>query len=209
MAAAFETSQGDLATRLVIALAAGQAAGGDMRGRQSASVLVVRAGGGYMGVSDRYVDLHVEDHPAPIRELLRLLDIRLAQLAVEESQKALSRPESCPGQRATSGRCPGSGPGGGSPAPAQPELCRLARPGGGATLVRRPGRGGHRRPAGHYPQPDPQALCARPETGLGPDPEVLKRLLAIDAFRRLWDALPGGEARVAPSTVPALPTARP
>ncbi len=101
MAVAFETARGDLASRLVIALAAGQAAGGDLRGRQSASVLVVRAGGGYMGVSDRYVDLHVEDHPAPIRELLRLLDIRLAQLAVEESQEALKRArEPARGQRA-------------------------------------------------------------------------------------------------------------
>ncbi len=97
MAVAFETARGDLASRLVIALAAG----GDLRGRQSASVLVVRAGGGYMGVSDRYVDLHVEDHPAPIRELLRLLDIRLAQLAVEESQEALKRArEPARGQRA-------------------------------------------------------------------------------------------------------------
>ena len=81
---------------LLPTLAAGQAAGGDRRGRQSASVLVVRAGGGYMGVSDRYVDLHVEDHPAPIRELRRLLDIRLAQLAVEQSREALCRARGLP-----------------------------------------------------------------------------------------------------------------
>lgn len=84
MAATFEATSGDLATRLVRALAAGQAAGGDARGRQSAAVLVVRKGAGYLGLTDRLVDLHVEDHATPIRELERLLDIRHAQLAAEK-----------------------------------------------------------------------------------------------------------------------------
>ena len=89
MAATFKAVPGDLATRLVFALAAGQAAGGDARGRQSAAVLVVRQGAGYQGLNDRLIDLHVEDHVTPIRELKRLLDIRHAQLAATEAQSYL------------------------------------------------------------------------------------------------------------------------
>jgi uncharacterized Ntn-hydrolase superfamily protein len=59
--------------RLVQALVAGQQAGGDSRGQQSAGLLVVRAGGGYGGLSDRYIDLRVDDHSDPIVELGRLL----------------------------------------------------------------------------------------------------------------------------------------
>lgn len=65
--------QGELADWLVSALEAGQNAGGDKRGRQSAAVLVVREGGGYGGNNDRYLDLRVDDHPHPIKELERLL----------------------------------------------------------------------------------------------------------------------------------------
>jgi hypothetical protein len=75
MADTFESAEGDLASRLMAALAAGQAAGGDARGRQSAALLVVREGGGYGGYDDRYIDLRVEDHETPIVELQRLLDI--------------------------------------------------------------------------------------------------------------------------------------
>ena len=64
-----------LADALMAALAAGQAAGGDKRGRQSAALLVVREGGGYAGSNDRFIDLRVEDHPKPIDELQRLLDM--------------------------------------------------------------------------------------------------------------------------------------
>jgi len=67
--------KGELADWLVEALAAGQSAGGDSRGRQSASVLVVRKAGGYGGNNDRYLDLRVDDHPTPIKELARLLKI--------------------------------------------------------------------------------------------------------------------------------------
>jgi uncharacterized Ntn-hydrolase superfamily protein len=62
-----------LADALMAALADGQAAGGDKRGRQSAALLVVREGGGYAGSNDRFIDLRVEDHPKPIDELQRLL----------------------------------------------------------------------------------------------------------------------------------------
>ena len=59
--------------RLVACLVAGQAAGGDARGQQSAALIVVRQGGGYGGGSDRLMDLRVDDHRAPIEELGRLL----------------------------------------------------------------------------------------------------------------------------------------
>jgi uncharacterized Ntn-hydrolase superfamily protein len=74
MAAAFR-DRADLPfpERLVHALQAGQAAGGDARGQQSAALLVVRHAGGYGGRSDRHIDLRVDDHAAPIAELGRLL----------------------------------------------------------------------------------------------------------------------------------------
>lgn len=71
MAKAYETAKGDLGTRLLAALAAGQEAGGDKRGRQSAALLIVREGWGYGG-EQRYRDLRVDDHPTPIKELQRV-----------------------------------------------------------------------------------------------------------------------------------------
>jgi uncharacterized Ntn-hydrolase superfamily protein len=64
-----------LARRLTATLRAGDQAGGDRRGRQSAALLVVRAGAGYGGFDDIAVDLRVDDHPAPCPELARLLDL--------------------------------------------------------------------------------------------------------------------------------------
>jgi uncharacterized Ntn-hydrolase superfamily protein len=75
MARTYTETQGDLATRLLSALDAGQAAGGDSRGKQSAALLVVRKGGGYGGDNDRAVDLRVDDHPDPIKELMRIRDL--------------------------------------------------------------------------------------------------------------------------------------
>ena len=75
MADMFETAGGSLAERLLAALAAGQAAGGDRRGRQSASLLVVKPQGGYGGWDDRWLDLRVDDHPEPITELKRLYQL--------------------------------------------------------------------------------------------------------------------------------------
>jgi uncharacterized Ntn-hydrolase superfamily protein len=75
MARVFEGSKGELSDRLVAALAAGQAAGGDQRGRQSAAVLVVRHEGGYAGFNDRYMDLRVDDDPQPIARLQGLVDL--------------------------------------------------------------------------------------------------------------------------------------
>jgi uncharacterized Ntn-hydrolase superfamily protein len=73
MQAAWLSADGPLAARLLAALTAGDDAGGDRRGRQSAALLVVEPGGGYGGTSDVAVDLRVDDHPAPIEELTRLL----------------------------------------------------------------------------------------------------------------------------------------
>ena len=79
MAASFEQSQkqakGGLCNWLVDALTAGQDAGGDSRGRQSAALLVVRKKGGYGGGNDRFIDLRVDDHKTPIAELRRLLQL--------------------------------------------------------------------------------------------------------------------------------------
>ena len=78
MAERFEqvrTGPGELADWLVEALAAGQAAGGDKRGRQAAGVLVVRQNGGYGGNNDRYLDLRVDDNPHPIRKLKTLVEM--------------------------------------------------------------------------------------------------------------------------------------
>jgi uncharacterized Ntn-hydrolase superfamily protein len=73
MAKAFEESKGPLAWRLVTALEAGEKAGGDKRGKQSAAVYVVREKGGYGGYNDRAVDLRVDDHEKPVEELARIL----------------------------------------------------------------------------------------------------------------------------------------
>ncbi|EAU43020.1 hypothetical protein FP2506_09261 [Fulvimarina pelagi HTCC2506] len=71
MVETFERATGDLATRLIAALAAGRDAGGEFRGVQAAGVLVVKAGGGYGGRSGRMVDIQVYDHESPIEELVR------------------------------------------------------------------------------------------------------------------------------------------
>jgi uncharacterized Ntn-hydrolase superfamily protein len=73
LAETFERTKGSLADRLMAALKAGQAGGGDKRGMQSAALLVVRKNGGYLGANDRFVDIRVYDAPDPIAELERLL----------------------------------------------------------------------------------------------------------------------------------------
>ena len=76
MAAEYERvrgGDGELADWLVAALEAGQEAGGDSRGRQSAGVLVVRKNGGYGGRTDRYLDCRVDDDPYPIQKLKQIV----------------------------------------------------------------------------------------------------------------------------------------
>jgi uncharacterized Ntn-hydrolase superfamily protein len=84
MARAFRETEGMLAERLMAALEAGQAAGGDSRGQQSAALLVVKEGAGYGGFNDRYCDLRVDDHEAPIAELRRIFNLwRVNALVLE------------------------------------------------------------------------------------------------------------------------------
>jgi uncharacterized Ntn-hydrolase superfamily protein len=75
LAAGFESARGELADRLVAALLAGQRAGGDRRGQQSAAILIVREKGGYAGFNDRYLDLRVDDDVHPIERLQELLEL--------------------------------------------------------------------------------------------------------------------------------------
>ena len=86
MAAAYESAPGELAERLMAALEAGQRAGGDSRGMQSAALIVVRAGGGYAGFNDRYIDIRADDSKNPIRELRRLLNKVLAFNAILKAE---------------------------------------------------------------------------------------------------------------------------
>jgi uncharacterized Ntn-hydrolase superfamily protein len=75
MAGAFASAEGELCDRLLAALLAGDAAGGDRRGKQSSALLVVRDRGGYEGRNDRYIDLRVDDHPEAPAELARLFTV--------------------------------------------------------------------------------------------------------------------------------------
>lgn len=89
LAATFRSSGGHLADRLVAALRAGQDAGGDKRGQQSAALVIEKPGGGYAGLNDRYVDLRVDDHPAPIEELARLLELHKLYFFAAEAHDVL------------------------------------------------------------------------------------------------------------------------
>lgn len=79
MVDAFEKTSGHLSYRLLAALEAGQAAGGDKRGMQSAAILIVKEKGGVWLNNDVVLRLQVEDHPQPIQELRRLVELAAAQ----------------------------------------------------------------------------------------------------------------------------------
>jgi uncharacterized Ntn-hydrolase superfamily protein len=78
MSRAFETSTGDLADRMLAALDAGQSVGGDIRGKQSAALLIVKGASTGRPWADKVVDLRVEDNPEPLKELRRLLAVQRA-----------------------------------------------------------------------------------------------------------------------------------
>ena len=84
MARAFETAQGDLAERLLAALEAAEGEGGDIRGRQSAAIIVVSGTSTGAPWLDRKFDLRVEDHPTPVPELRRLVHLQRAYNALNE-----------------------------------------------------------------------------------------------------------------------------
>jgi tetratricopeptide (TPR) repeat protein len=93
MASGYETAEGELSERLLQALVAAQAAGGDRRGMQSAALLVVRSSESYPEYRYRYVDLRVEDHPDPIAELLRLFRIHQAKDLLEAHSRYIQEYE--------------------------------------------------------------------------------------------------------------------
>ena len=84
MARAFRAAKGDLADRLLAALRAAQAEGGDIRGQQSAALLIVKGKPSGQPWNDRPFDLRVEDHPDPLGELARLVQLRRAYALMDE-----------------------------------------------------------------------------------------------------------------------------
>ena len=91
MARAFEAAKGDLAERLLQALEAAEREGGDIRGRQSAAILVVSGTGSGRPWADRLVDLRVEDHPAPVAELRRLVTLSRVYRRMNEGDELVTR----------------------------------------------------------------------------------------------------------------------
>ena len=91
MEKAFLQTKGTLADRLFAALVAGDANGGDSRGRQSAAMLVVRKGAGYGGFTDRAIDIRVDDNPDPFKELGRLLTYAQMNYAWNEGWTAFTK----------------------------------------------------------------------------------------------------------------------
>ncbi len=92
MASACERTRGPLAKKLLAALRAGQGAGGDRRGQQSAAIVVVKERGGYGEFNDRLIDLRVDDHPDPIEELARLLELRELYFGATKKRVTLNAP---------------------------------------------------------------------------------------------------------------------
>ena len=90
MAKAFEAAEGDLAERMVQALEAAEKEGGDIRGRQSAAILIVKATSTGKPWVDRVMDLRVEDHPQPLVELRRLINLRRAYNAEDAGDNAIA-----------------------------------------------------------------------------------------------------------------------
>ena len=95
MANTFTRTTGSLFWRLYQALLAGDRAGGDRRGRQSAALLVVKTQGGYAGLNDRWIDYRVDDHPDPVKrlgELLQLHDLYFDKSPAEDQVLLLGEP---------------------------------------------------------------------------------------------------------------------
>ncbi|WP_135806986.1 DUF1028 domain-containing protein [Halorussus marinus] len=93
MGEAFESADGGLPERLIEALHAGNAAGGDKRGEQSAALYVAKAEGGYAGNNDRWIDVRVDDHESPIDELERafkVYDVTLLEREAPDDCRELS-----------------------------------------------------------------------------------------------------------------------
>jgi uncharacterized Ntn-hydrolase superfamily protein len=93
MEAAFLSVTGPLVQRLMASLEAGQQAGGDRRGQQAAAIYVAKEKGNYGGFIDRYIDLRVDDHPAPIDELRKLLTLHFLYFGETDINKLVPMSE--------------------------------------------------------------------------------------------------------------------
>ncbi len=93
MATAYENAEGDLTERLLSALDAAESEGGDIRGKQSAAILVVSAKSSGKAWEDRIFDLRVEDHPQPVPELRRLVQLKRAYQKLNEGDEWLAKKE--------------------------------------------------------------------------------------------------------------------
>ncbi len=91
MVDAYETTEGDLAERLMSALEAAQSVGGDIRGKQSAALLVVSGDGSLPAWGGRAFDLRIEDHPEPVREMRRLLTLARAYNYMNEGDELMTQ----------------------------------------------------------------------------------------------------------------------
>lgn len=93
MATAYETAEGDLAERLMAALEAAQKEGGDIRGKQSAAILIVPGTSSGAPWRERKVDLRVEDHPEPLNELRRILRVHRAYEHMNQGDELFAKGE--------------------------------------------------------------------------------------------------------------------
>ena len=93
MAASFTASTGPLSRRLLATLDAAQQAGGDLRGQQSASVTIVAGTASERSGHDRLMDVRVDDHPEPLVELRRLVELSLAYRRMEDAEEAMTAGE--------------------------------------------------------------------------------------------------------------------
>src|SRR5690625_4447083 len=85
----YEQAEGSLTERLLEALDAGQGAGGDSRGKQAAAIFVVKEKGGYIQVNDRLVDVRVDEHPDPSKELIRIYNLHQIYFGVTKKENIL------------------------------------------------------------------------------------------------------------------------
>jgi uncharacterized Ntn-hydrolase superfamily protein len=90
MSRAYETTKGDLAERLLSALEAAQKEGGDIRGKQSAAILIVKGESSGRPWDDRVIDLRVEDNPEPVKELRRLVALQRAYDRMDEGDREMA-----------------------------------------------------------------------------------------------------------------------
>lgn len=87
MAEAFENAKGDLVEKFFAALVAGQEKGGDRRGRESAAILIVKEKGAYDGGTDRYIDIRIDEHPSPIKELRKVFEVYDMSILLRDDPK--------------------------------------------------------------------------------------------------------------------------